>query len=88
MGLVNLMKKLKVDSQHVKKLWFFKINSFLKNENLRLYSLSIGVALKNLETNNLIKFPDPRDFVIGMNYVHEKISKENIKSVKNVSSKF
>ena len=76
MGLVNLMKKLKVNPQHVKKLWFFKINNFLKNENLRLYSLPIEVVLKNLESNNLIKLPDPRDFVIGMNYVYPQVQKE------------
>ena len=82
------MKKLKVDPQHVKKLWFFKINSFLKNENLRLYSLPIEVVLKNLETNNLMKLPDPRDFVIGMNFVYEKVLKEIKNSVKNVSSRY
>lgn len=69
MGLVTLMKKLKVGQKHENKMWFFKINSFLKNENLRLYSLPVNAVIRNLENNNLMKLPDPRDFVIGMNFL-------------------
>ena len=72
MGLVTLMKKLKVGPKQEKKMWFFKINSFLKNENLRLYSLPVDAIIRNLEINNLMKLPDPRDFVIGMNFVNIK----------------
>lgn len=72
MGLVNLVKKLDVSILHPKKLWFFKVNSFLKNENLRMYSVPLEVVIRNLKTDNLLKLPDPRDFIIGLNFVRPK----------------
>jgi hypothetical protein len=72
MGLVQLMRKLKVKSQDAEKIWFFKIGNFLRNENLRMYSLPIEVVKKNLKDEKILKLPDPRDFVLGMNFIYEK----------------
>jgi hypothetical protein len=52
-----------------------------------LYTLPIEVVIKNLETNNLMKLPDPRDFVIGMNFTHIKKEKGVKSSSTGPSSK-
>ena len=81
MGLIGLMKKLKLAKRDSEKLWFFKIGNFLKNENLRLYSLPLDVIFKNLDKKSLLRLPDPRDFVIGLNYIRiESEANTNIKT--------
>lgn len=37
-----------------------------------MYSLPMEVVLRNLCTGNMMKLPDPRDFIIGLNYVRPK----------------
>ena len=91
MNFVLVMKKLSINKDTDKsKLWFFKINNFIKNDNLRLYSLKLDVIKKNLSETNLNKLPDPKEFAIGINFVSspEKLitQQNNKKSIKIIIS--
>jgi len=88
MGLAGLMRKLKIEAADAQKVWFFKVNSFMRNDNLRMYSMSLEVVKKNVETGNLMKLPDPRDFVIGVNAVLERgrVSRRKTREVGHVNS--
>ena len=89
MGFIGLMKKLKIGTEDSQKIWFFKISNFLKNEHLRLYSLPINVVFKKLDHKNILRIPDPRDFVIGVNFIRKKPSAKSSNKVqkKKISKK-
>lgn len=71
-NLLMMMNKLPIGASDKSKLWFFKMNSFMKQDHLRLYALKLEVIYKNLSISSLKKLPDPKEFAIGLNFIPQK----------------
>ena len=93
-AIITILKDLQINEEEGQKTWFIEINKIFQEKSLRIFYLPLSSLKKIISRGQFRKIPDPKNFLIGLNFkpsvrevARSKDRKANMKTKKSVSTK-